>query len=62
MKAVSTGEVDYDTQAEADILTGIYQLVFLSPETPLGNDRWHNMLVSPVYQQLVGLLIDEGEE
>ena len=57
VRAVYTGKVDNDTEVETDILTGKYQLVFMSPEALLGNDKWRDMLVSSVYQQnLVGLV------
>ena len=61
VKAVYAGEVDEDTQTEGDVMAGKYQLVFMSPETLLGSERWRDMLVSPVYQHnLVGLIVDEA--
>jgi len=61
VKAVYAGEVDEDSQTEDDVMAGRYQLVFMSPETLLGSERWRDMLVSPVYHQnVVGLVVDEA--
>ena len=60
VRAVYTSEVDDDTEVETDILTGKYQLVFMSPEALLGNDKWRDMLVSSVYQQNLVWLVDKA--
>ncbi len=57
--AVYAGEVDDDV--EADICTGEYQLVYMSPEALLNDDRWRDMLSNSVYQEnLVALVVDEA--
>ena len=39
----------------------IYQLIFISPESLLSTNLWHDVLLSPVYQEnLVGVIVDEA--
>ena len=50
-----------ETDVTEDIKNGKFQLVFVSPETLLNGDRWHDALLGPVFQQnLVGITIDEA--
>ena len=57
--AVYAGDIDLETERE--ICEGRYQLVFMSPEALLGDNRWRDMLISPVYRQnLVGMAVDEA--
>ena len=50
-----------ETDVTEDIKNGKFQLVFVSPETLLNGDRWHDALLGPVFQQnLVGIAIDEA--
>ena len=49
-----------DADAE-EACAGKYQLLYMSPESLLTDERWRDMLLSPVYQEhLVGLVIDEA--
>ncbi len=51
---------DMDEEAEKAVSLGQYQLIFISPESLLSSNFWHDVLISPVYQKnLVGLVIDE---
>ena len=57
--AVYTGEMD--DEAETNVGLGKYQLVFMSPEALLADDRWCDMLMSPFYKEnLMGLVVDEA--
>ena len=59
VSAVYTGSIDDNT--EADITEGKYQLVFFSPEALLCEERWLDMLMSPLYQEnLVAFVVDEA--
>ena len=59
ISAVYAGEADGDV--EVGICSGKYQLVFMSPESLLNDDRWRDMLQSPIYQErLVGIVVDEA--
>ena len=59
VSAVYTGEADDKT--ESNILLSNYQLVFVSPEGLLTDDRWCDMLMNPVYPgKLVDLMVDEA--
>ena len=50
-----------DEELEAEVCTGEYQLVFLSPESLLTDDHWRDMLQSPVYhERLVGFVVYEA--
>ena len=49
-----------DVGSENDIQQGHCQLVFGSPEAWLLNDKWLNMLESPIYRErLKGIIVDE---
>ena len=42
------------------IENGEYNLVFMSPESTLDNERWRSMIVSPLYSKsLMGIAVDE---
>ena len=59
VKAVYAGGVD--DKLEADVCAGDYQLVYFSPESILTENRWWDMLQSPIYaERLVGFVIDEA--
>ena len=50
-----------DDMLEAEICAGNYQLVYCSPESLLTDNRWRDMLQSPIYcERLVGLVVDEA--
>ena len=40
-----------DDEAIAEVCTGKNQLVCMSPESLLTDERWRDMLLSPVYQE-----------
>ena len=59
VRAVYVGDVN--EKAESDVFNGRYQLVYLSPEALLTEDRWRDMLQSDVYKQnLVAFVVDEA--
>lgn len=59
ISAVYAGEAE--GEVETDICSGKYQLVFMSPEALLTDDRWRDMLQSLVYQErLVAIVVDEA--
>ena len=59
VSAVCAGMAD-DALA-GSVCSGDFQLVFLSPESLLTDDRWRDMLQNSVYQErLVGLVVDEA--
>ena len=35
-------------------------MVFSSPESLLGNNRWQSVLSSDVYKNLIGVVVDEA--
>ena len=50
-----------DDMLEAEICAGNNQLVYYSPESLLTDNRWRDMLQSPIYcERLVGLVVDEA--
>ena len=50
-----------DDILEAEICAGNYQLVYCSPESLLTDNRWRDMLQSPIYsERLVGIVVDEA--
>ena len=52
---------DLDEKTECEVCHGKYQLKFISPESLLSSNLWHNVLFSPVYQEnLVGFIVDEA--
>ncbi len=60
VKAVYVGECE-DNKAVIDVCGGNFQLVYMSPESLLTDDRWRDMLQSPLYKDnLVGLIVDEA--
>lgn len=59
--AVYCGDAEVDKKVEEEIFRGCYQLVFMSPEAILNDERWRDMLSSEVYRQrLVALVVDEA--
>lgn len=52
----------FASQADStDIKEGRFQLVFITPESLIGNLQWREMLRSTVYEQnLVGVAVDEA--
>ena len=58
--AVYVGDLT-DEDAIGEVCSGKYQLVYMSPESLLTDERWRDMLLSPVYHEnLVGLIVDEA--
>ena len=57
VKAVYGGD-----QCEMELVfEGHYQILFLSPESLLTNNKWRDVLMSDVYQQnLVAVVVDEA--
>ncbi len=50
-----------DEQAVRDIHLGIYQLLYMSPEMLLRDEKWRDMLVCPIYQKnLMAFAVDEA--
>ena len=45
------GEAQDDEQAVLSVLKGKIQLVYISPESLLGNNRFRTMLLSDCYQK-----------
>ena len=55
------GEAQEDPSGIADVLGGQVQLVFISPESIIMNQKYRNMLLSKPYKEnLVALVIDEA--
>lgn len=55
------GEAQDDEQAVLSVLKGKIQLVYISPESLLGNNRFRTMLLSDCYQKrLRALVVDEA--
>ena len=51
---------DQDEQTHRKIEEGCYNLVFMSPESSLDNERWRSMLTSTAYSSsLVSVAVDE---
>ena len=50
-----------DEDTAMDVCIGKYQLVYMSPESLLTDERWRDMLQSPIYEaNLVALAVDEA--
>lgn len=48
-------------QSRANVVNGLVQVVFVSPEALFENRKWHVILQSEVYQRrLVGFVVDEA--
>ena len=45
----------HDAAVSQAVVSGEYQLVYMSPESLLGVREWHEMFRSPVYQE--GLVV-----
>lgn len=60
INASSIGEKD-DVDSLNKILRGEINIVFSSPEAVLANDRWREIVCSPVYQQnVIAVAVDEA--
>ena len=53
-------EIEIHSQClDESILKEEYHILYSSPESLLGNDKWRDMLSSPVYQKnLVAIVVD----
>lgn len=50
-----------DEEAVKKVLSGQVQLVYISPESIIGNTKFRNMLLSSAYQEhLVAFVVDEA--
>ena len=59
IRAVYVG--DCGEEDVIDVCSGVYQIVYMSPEALLTDEQWRDMLLSPVYREnLVGLVVDEA--
>ena len=59
IKALHVGQMD--AALEAEVCEGKYQLLFMSPESLLREEKWREMLLGPVYlENLVGIAVDEA--
>ena len=57
----STAQTESARQSRANIVNGLVQVVFVSPEALFENRKWHVILQSEVYQRrLVGFVVDEA--
>ena len=55
------GEAQEDEEAVSSVLKGKIQLVYISPESLLGNNRFRSMLLTECYQKkLKALAVDEA--
>ena len=60
VKSVYVGDCESE-DAVAAVCSGAYQLVYMSPEALLTDQRWRDMLLSAIYtENLVGLVVDEA--
>ena len=59
LRCVNVGNCSYETRLK--IIHGEYQMVFISSEALLSNQRWRKMLLFGIYQRnFVGVVIDEA--
>ena len=50
-----------DSESKLAVVTGEFQLIYISPETLLTDLEWRDILQSPLFQQnLEGLVVDEA--
>ena len=56
MRAIIVG--DLAEEAVGGVCNGNYQLVYMSPESLLTDERWRDMLLSR--EHLVGLVVDKA--
>ena len=55
------GETQMSGEVTKRVLSGLTQLVFISPESIITNPRFRNMLMAPRYKEkLVALAVDEA--
>ena len=61
ISAEFVGEAQEDDDVTRRVVHGKIQLVFISPENLICNPTFRNMLVCPIYNELlVGLVVDEA--
>lgn len=55
------GEAQTDRSVIKNVLEGKVQLVYITPENAVGNPKYRNMFLSPIYKEkLVALIVDEA--
>ena len=55
--AVYAGDQEADEQTVHDICKGLYQLVYMSPESLLTDMQWRDTVPSPIYQSNLVALV-----
>ena len=61
LKCAFVGDEQHDVSVKDGVVSGGYQLVYISPESLLRVLRWREMFRSAVYQEhLVALAVDEA--
>ena len=61
LKATYIGRDQHDIEVKNAVENGMYQLVYMSPESMMGTLTWREMFRSRIYQQnLVSLAVDEA--
>jgi len=61
LSAEFVGETQTNPDVKSKVLKGEVQLVFISPESLLGNTLFRNMLLTDCYNDhLVGVAVDEA--
>jgi len=61
LTAEFVGEAQLDVAASQCVIKGEVQLVYISPENIICNQKYRQMLMSPVYKEnLIGIAVDEA--
>ena len=61
LRCAFVGAEQHDEAVMQSVVSGEYQLVYMSPESLLGILQWREMFRSPVYQEcLVAIAVDEA--
>ena len=61
LRCAFVGAEQHDEAVMQSVVSGEYQLVYMSPESLLGVLQWREMFRSPVYQEcLVAIAVDEA--
>lgn len=61
LKTEFVGEAQTDPNVVKRVLEGDLQLLFISPESLLNNEKFRSMLLTPKYKEkLVALAVDEA--
>ena len=61
LRCAFVGVEQHDEAVKQAVMSGEYQLVYMSPESLLGVLQWREMFRSPVYQEgLVAIAVDEA--